>query len=168
MTLMNSWHVATAAEAFAAAQCARFGWDVSVQYGANQPEYDLIASNGERILKLSVKGSQDGRWGLSQSLLTGADYHAAADAWLSRHHRRTAFCLVQFKDVGIDEMPRMYLARPSEIAARLKATAGGRGGTILYERKVWTSRAAGAGTIDQVPEEWRLTASRLAELANEP
>lgn len=57
---MNQWQVATAAEAFAAAQFARLGWDVSVQYGANQPEYDLVAVNGDLMLKVSVKGSQDG------------------------------------------------------------------------------------------------------------
>jgi hypothetical protein len=54
--------VATAAEAFAAAQFARFGYDVSVQYGANQPEYDLIIAEGRRMLKISVKGSADGGW----------------------------------------------------------------------------------------------------------
>lgn len=59
-TMFTSWHVAVAAEAFAAALFARCGVDVSVQYGANQPEYDLIVSQGERMLKVSVKGSQDG------------------------------------------------------------------------------------------------------------
>ena len=44
MKKVSSWHVGIAAEAFAAAQFARFGIDVSVQYGANQPEYDLIAT----------------------------------------------------------------------------------------------------------------------------
>jgi len=82
--MKNSWHVATAAEAFAAAQFARCGWDVSVQYGANQPEYDLVAVDGERILKISVKGSKDGAWGLTQSFISNADYHGAADAWLLR------------------------------------------------------------------------------------
>jgi len=82
--MKNPWHVATAAEAFAAAQFARCGWDVSVQYGANQPEYDLVAVDGEKILKISVKGSKDGAWGLTQSFISNADYHGAADAWLLR------------------------------------------------------------------------------------
>ena len=69
MIMKTSWQVATAAEAFAAAQFARCGWDVSVQYGANQPEYDLVAVDGERVLKVSVKGSQDGKWGLTQSYI---------------------------------------------------------------------------------------------------
>jgi hypothetical protein len=33
----SSWHVSVAAEAIAAALFARCGYDVSVQYGANQP-----------------------------------------------------------------------------------------------------------------------------------
>jgi Holliday junction resolvase-like predicted endonuclease len=55
--MKSSWQVATAAEAFAAAQFSRCGWDVSVQYGANQPEYDLVAVDGDRMIKVSVKGS---------------------------------------------------------------------------------------------------------------
>jgi len=65
----TSWHVAVAAEATAAALFARCGYDVSVQYGANQPEYDLIVAKGEELLKVSVKGSQDGSWGLCQGYL---------------------------------------------------------------------------------------------------
>ena len=39
---VKAFHIGVAAEAFAAAQFARCGLDVSVQYGANQPEYDLM------------------------------------------------------------------------------------------------------------------------------
>ncbi len=38
---ITSFHVGVAAEAFAAGLFARCELDVSVQYGANQPEYDL-------------------------------------------------------------------------------------------------------------------------------
>lgn len=108
--MKTQWQVATAAEAFSAAQFARCGWDVSVQYGANQPEYDLVAVDGDRVLKVSVKGSKDGGWGLTQPLLKEANYHAAADAWLAKHTSKTIFCFVQFKDAAIDALPRMYLA----------------------------------------------------------
>ena len=54
MSKMTSWHVGVAAEAFAAAQFARLKYDVSVQYGANQPEYDLIAVDGEKMLKREI------------------------------------------------------------------------------------------------------------------
>ena len=47
MGKIGSWYIGIAAEAFAAAQFARYGVNVSVQYGANQPEYDLIAAKGD-------------------------------------------------------------------------------------------------------------------------
>ena len=131
--------VATAAEAFAAAQFARFGYDVSVQYGATQPECDLIISEGGRMLKVSVKGSADGSWNLTQSAQSDlstanrANSHDAADLWLAGHKAGTAICLVQLKDVDNDALPRAYLAWPLEIAARLKAASGGGGDTILWE-----------------------------------
>src|SRR5580692_7804668 len=87
----TSWQIAVAAEAIVAAQFARCGFDVSVQYGANQPEYDLIVAKAERMLKVSVKGSQDGSWGLTQSYLKKANYHGAIDTWLKRHGSRTVF-----------------------------------------------------------------------------
>src|SRR3954447_2628301 len=116
----TSWHVAVAAEAIAAAQFARLGFDVSVQYGADQPEYDLIVAKRDRMLKVSVKGSQDGSWGLTQSFLKEANYDGAIDIWLGRHGAKTLLCFVQFKGVDIHELPRLYLARPPEVAQRLK------------------------------------------------
>lgn len=137
MQKMTSWHVGIAAEAFAAAQFARFRYDVSVQYGANQPEYDLIAVSGEEMLKISVKGSQDGGWGLTQGYKKGCDYHEATQKWLKNHHKKTIFCLVQFQGIEEHEMPRMYLAAPEDIAAVLDASAGGRGETVLREYHKW-------------------------------
>ncbi len=164
--MKNSWQVATAAEAFAAAQFARCGWDISVQYGANQPEYDLVAVDGDRVLKISVKGSKDGGWGLTQSFLSNANYHAAIDAWLQRHSLKTVFCLVQFKGVPVNALPRIYLATPAEIAAWLKVAAKGRGDTILYESHTWTGRAFAAGTTDAIPASWFFTEQRLNNIAN--
>jgi len=163
---MNSWHVATAAEAIAAAQFARCGWDVSVQYGANQPEYDLIVAKQDRILKVSVKGSQDGGWGLTQSYMKDRNYHGAVDAWLSRHNSRTVMCFVQFMNSGIQEMPRVYLATPQEVAACLKAAAGGRGDTVLNENHTWGQRAQAAGTTDKVPESWIFSCERVHNLSS--
>lgn len=163
----TSFHVGVAAEAFAAAQFARLGYDVSVQYGANQPEYDLIISSKEKLLKVSVKGSQDGSWGLTQNRLVSADYHKAADEWLEEHNRKTILCFVQFEGTSIEQMPRIYLATPSEVVVRLKETANNRGDTILYEYKAWTERAAGAGTVDRIPETWKFTNKRILQLIDE-
>ena len=162
--MKTSWQVATAAEAFAAAQFARCGWDVSVQYGANQPEYDLVVVDGDRILKVSVKGSKNGAWGLTQSRLKNADYHGAIDKWLSKHTTRTVFCLVQFKGTTPDVLPRMYLATPEEIAQRLKHSASGRGETILYEKHTWGPRAYAAGTTDEIPATWVFTRERIEQV----
>lgn len=167
---MASWHVATAAEAIAAAQFARFGFDVSVQYGANQPEYDLIITSGKRMLKISVKGSTNGSWGLTQTQLTkigDANYHAAADAWLARHNDRTAICLVQFKDVQLDALPRVYLAWPKDVAVRLKMASGGRGDTIIFEDYKRGPKAQGAGTTERIPDEWKMSKARVEQLLSE-
>jgi hypothetical protein len=157
----SSWHIGVAAEAITAAQFARCGWDVSVQYGADQPEYDLIVAKSGRLLKVSVKGSQDGSWGLTQSFLANADYHGAIEKWLARHGAKTVLCFVQFKGVALDALPRLYLARPTEVADRLRETAKGRGDTILYEKHTWGAKAFGHGTEERVPDHWRFTQDRL-------
>ena len=161
---MNSWHVGVAAEAIAAAQFARYGYDVSVQYGANQPEYDLIAVSGDKMLKISVKGSKDGGWGLTQSFKKGHTYHEAIQEWLNKHHKKTIFCLVQFENVGDTQMPRMYLATPEEIAEVLHQEAGGRGDTVLYEYHKWGPTAQAHGTTDKIPDEWLFTKARVDEM----
>ncbi|HEY3899671.1 MAG TPA: group I intron-associated PD-(D/E)XK endonuclease [Chthoniobacter sp.] len=179
----TNWHVGTAAEAIAAAQLARCGWDVSVQYGANQPEYDLIAAKGDLMLKVSVKGSNNGEWGLTQSFLEKQEkrrdaegkpvkgpppsYHAAVDLWLTRHTRHTIFFLVQFWGVPLSQLPRIYVATPAEVAQRLKETSKGRGDTILYEDKKWAPTAHGAGTVEELPKTWEFSPQRLTELAQQ-
>jgi hypothetical protein len=160
----SSWHVGVAAEAVAAALFARCGLDVSVQYGANQPDYDLIVVKGEKLLKISVKGSKDGGWGLTQSYVQDADYHNAIDVWSLRHKERTVLCFIQFKNVPLDQLPRVYLATPAEVAQRLKETAKGRGDTVLYERHEWGPRAHGAGTIDSIPKQWQFSLARVEQL----
>ncbi|MBS1588562.1 MAG: hypothetical protein JST52_03000 [Bacteroidetes bacterium] len=151
-----------------AGQFARLGYDVSVQYGADQPEYDLIVSKEDRFLKISVKGSQDGSWGLTQKFIKNADYHRAVDLWLQSHNRKTIFCFVQFKDKLLEQLPNLYLAKPDEVAKRLNETANGRGDTILYENYTYkTKRAAGFGTTDKIPNNWKFSRERLELLINE-
>src|SRR6266511_3200443 len=55
---VSSWHIGVAAEAYTAGLFARCGFDVSVQYGANQPEYDLVIVKDDKVLKISLKGSR--------------------------------------------------------------------------------------------------------------
>ena len=162
--VFTSWHVGVAAEALAAAQFARCGIAVSVQYGADQPEYDLVAVEGDKLLKISVKGSKDGGWGLTQSYKKGRTYHEAIDEWLKAHGKKTIFCLVQFKGVEFGDMPRLYLATPKEIADALHNAKGGNGDTILEEYKKWTDKSIAAGIIDRIPDEWLFTEERAREM----
>ena len=165
---LTPFHVEVSSEAIAAGQFARLGYDVSVQYGANQPEYDLIISKGDdKLYFVSVKGSQDGSWGLTQNFLTKgkADYKDAIDKWLQKHSSKTIFCFVQLQNVPIDILPRMYLATPKEVAKRLKETANNNGATILYENHTWTRKnAMGIGTIDKIPDSWKFSKERIEQL----
>jgi hypothetical protein len=160
MNEFTSWHVGVAAEAIAAAQFARFGYYVSVQYGANQPEYDLMVELNDKILKVSVKGSKDGAWGLTQKYKKGRTYHEAIQEWLNNHHKKTIFCLVQFENVDDKQMPAMYLATPKEIAEVLCRQRNGEGDTILYENHKWGPQATAFGTTDKLPAEWEFTKDR--------
>lgn len=159
----SSYHVGVSAEAFVAAQFARYEFDVSVQYGANQPEYDLMASKGDLMLKISVKGSQDGGWGLTQSYKKNRTYEEAIEEWLDAHGKKTVFCLVQFQNIPDDQMPRMYLAMPEEIAKFLRDARAGHGETTLREYHKWKSGIA-AGTEDRIPDEWIFTRERAEKV----
>ena len=160
---MTCYQVAIAAEAFAACLLARAGCDVSIQYGANQPGHDLVATRGRRALKVSVKGSQDGGWGLIQSYKSGATYAEAADNWCADQDADIVFCLVQFDEVAIEGAPRVYFARPREIADHLKQSRAGHGHTILYEDYTM-SRGVAAGFTNKLPDSWHASERRIDQL----
>ena len=162
---MQQYHVAISAEAFAAALFAQAGCEVSVQYGANQPGYDLVVARGDSHALVSVKGSKDGGWGLIQSFKNkGNSYFEAIDLWLKKHSRANLiFCLVQFKDTQFGDMPRIYLTKPEEMADYLKASRGKHGYTSLRERYIWQGGIA-KGSVDTIPEAWCFTIARLEKL----
>ena len=164
--VISSYHVGVAAEAFAAALFSQAGCDVSVQYGANQPGYDLVVGRNKKLMKVSVKGSQDGGWGLVQNYkMPGVDYHQVADLWLRDQSSDVIFCLVQFEDVPMGQCPRAYLARPGEMASYLKKARNGNGTTILYENYTY-KKGLGHGCTDKIPDEWHFTANRIEDLLN--
>src|SRR6267378_2894555 len=111
---MTPYQVNVAAEAFVVVAASQAGYDVAMQYGTTQPDWDILATKNGRILKLQVKGSQDGAWGLFQSHLKKADYHGALQLWLSKQVPDLVYVLVQFKGVTICGVPRCYMARPAE------------------------------------------------------
>ena len=83
---------------------------------------------------------------------------------LAKHTVHTVYAFAQFKGVPIAGAPRVYLASPQEVAARLKKNANGRDDTILYERKERTKRAKAFGVIDAIPETWLFSEARIIEL----
>jgi hypothetical protein len=89
------------------AQC---GYDVLVQYGANQPHYDLVAVKDTRFLPISVKGSQDGGWMLAVRFVKpGVNYRAAIDQWLSIQRKDVIYLFVQFFNVPLGQTPASML-----------------------------------------------------------
>jgi Holliday junction resolvase-like predicted endonuclease len=153
-----------AAESYAACLLAQAGYDVLVQYGANQPHYDLVANKGSAFLPISVKGSQDGGWMLAVKYKEdGATYHDAIDRWLASQRNDVIFLFVQFFGVAIGELPRAYIARPPEIAAHMKTQCHGRGHGSLQED--YRRKRPGSKYDHKVPNEWLFSQKRLEEIA---
>ena len=123
-----------AAESYTACLLAQCGYDVLVQYGANQPHYDLVAEKNKRFLPISVKGSQDGGWMLAVRYVEpGVNYAQAIDKWLAAQRKDVVYVFVQFINVPFGEAPRVHVARPKEIAAHMKTQCNGRGHGSLQE-----------------------------------
>lgn len=128
MLTMTQRQCEIAAEAFATSLLAQCGYDVLVQYGANQPDYDLIAVKGNSKVPISIKGSQDGGWMLAVKYKTsGVSYLQAIDKWLGAQRKDVVFVFVQFLNVSLGSVPRVYLATPKEIAAHMKSQCDSRG-----------------------------------------
>ena len=152
-----------AAESYAACLLAQAGYDVLVQYGANQPKYDLAAVKGTKKLLISVKGSQDGGWPLAVKYKKKTvTYHQASDQWLSAQHPDVIFMLVQFIGIPFGSAPRVYAVLPREIAAHMKTQRGGHGHGALHEN------FGGASTRSrykhQIPQTWAFTITRIDTL----
>ena len=164
---MTSRQCEIAGESYAACLLAQAGYDVLVQYGANQPHYDLVAVKRERFLPISVKSSQDGGWMLAVNhLKEGVGYHQAIDAWLSSQRSDVVFVFVQFLGVALGTAPRAYMARPREIAAHLKTQCAGRGHGALQEDY---RRDRPRSKYDhRIPPEWVFTSERVDNIESEP
>ena len=157
---MTPYQVNVAAEAFATVVMSQAGYDVAIQYGTVQPDWDIIATKGERVLKLQVKGSQDGGWGLFQKYIRDANYHRALDEWLAAQKQDTIYFLVQFLNVQVGDAPRCYIAKPTDMVAHMRTTRGGHVYTSLRENYAYT-RGIGAGHADIIPASWLASQARI-------
>ena len=168
----GSWPMTVGAAGIAAAQFARCGFDVMIQAGPDKPWYDLVVTKAGNLLKIGVKASEDGRWRLAESYLLRAahantkkpDVPHAIRMWLDTHGERTVYCLVQFEGVSLNQLPRIYLATPGEIACRMKLGAERTGDAILHEQYDWTSPETGITVIEALPASWLFSMERIQEL----
>ena len=164
---MTKHQVSVAAEAIVASLLAQAGCDVFVQYGANQPGYDLVASRNGKFRKVSVKGNKDGGWMLAVNYMEKGSgnqkkYIKALDAWLSDQDPETMIALVQYKNVELGKTPRVYLASPRETTTHMKTQDNGIGGTTLWE--AWTkTKGKSKGFENKIPVEWSFSNNRLNE-----
>jgi Holliday junction resolvase-like predicted endonuclease len=149
-----------AAESYTACLLAQAGYDVLVQYGANQPHYDLVAVKDKRILKISVKGSQDGGWMLAvRYKKDSVDYHEAIENWLSNQRDDVVFIFVQFIHVTFGQAPRVFVARPQEIAAHMKTQCLGRGHGALQED--YLRDHPNSKYDHKIPSKWEFSYNRI-------
>lgn len=171
-----SWPIIVGATGIAAAQFARCGFDVMVQSGPDKPWYDMVVTKGGNLLKVGVKASEDGRWQLGESYLLRAahanarkpDIPHAIRMWLDTHGERTVYCLVQFEGVSLNQLPRLYLATPAEIARRMRDVVDRKGQPLLYEQYEWTSPETGFTAFEALPSRWLFSMDRIHELLFPP
>lgn len=149
-----------AAESYTASLLAQCGYDVLVQYGANQPHYDLVAVQDSRFLPVSVKGSQDGGWMLAVRFVKpGVNYLAAIDKWLSIQRNDVVYVFVQFYGVELGHAPRVYVARAPEIASHMKSQCNGRGHGSLQED--FRRHHRNSKYDDKIPAQWAFSRKRI-------
>lgn len=168
----SSWAIALGAQGIAAAQFARCGFDVLSQSGGDKPWYDLAVTKTGNLIKVSVKASDDGRWNLTHDFGRRPaewgsgrfDSRGSIDLWLNRHGSRAVCCLVQFEGVAINQLPRIYLASPAEIAEKMSETVDRLGHCMLYEQYTWTARDSGLDSMEMLPSKWRFSPERIEEL----
>ena len=168
----GSWPITVGAAGIAAAQFARCGFDVMNQAGHDKPWYDLVVTKGGNLLKIGVKASEDGRWRLAESYLRPAaqmsgkktDIHRAIALWLDIHGERTVYCLVQFEGVALNQLPRIYLATPADIARRMRESAERLGEAVLCEQYQWTAPDTGCTEIEALPSSWLFSHERIHDL----
>lgn len=168
----HSWPIAVGAAGIAAAQFARCGFDVMMQAGPDKPWYDMVVTKAGNLLKVGVKASEDGCWHLAESYLLRAahansrkpDVPHAIRMWLDTHGERTVYCLVQFEGVRLDQLPRIYLATPADIARRMREIVDRKGQPVLYEQYDWTSPETGFTAFETLPSSWLFSMERIHEL----
>ena len=93
-----------------------------------------------------------------------ADHQSAIDMWLNSQASRAMCCLVQFDSIPLDQLPRIYLAAPWDIARRMLDCLERVDDAILHETYEWTSPFDGVARTETLPNAWRFSPDRIEEL----
>jgi len=163
MIKISNHQISVAAEAFAAGMFAQAGCSVFVQYGANEPGFDLMVSRGHKMLQISVKGSNNGGWILTLKKKDGT-YIKALNEWAERN-KEFIFCLVQFDGVDFGKMPRMYLVEGNVLAIYLETHAYGGVSLSLVENRA-PKKGRNKGNLMNIPQDWTMTYERIVDIFN--
>ena len=118
-----------AAESYTACLLAQSGFDVLVQYGANQPHYDLVAVKDKRIVPISVKGSQDG--GCIRPLQGPRRGRRRSSCQGSQAGSLTPFRFLQTAEGELLKDVAYYSAVRPELSSRLSEPLYAKGGQYL-------------------------------------
>jgi hypothetical protein len=98
----------------------------------------------------------------SRYVKNGVRYHEAISKWLEAQRDDLVFMLVQYQKVELGHAPRVYVARPCEIAESLRSHRNGQGHGALQED--WKRNHPRSQYIDKIPEGWRFTQKRIDEI----
>jgi len=93
------------------------------------------------------------------------DCRSAIDFWMDSQGSKTICCLVQFESVAINQLPRIYLAFPNEIAFEMRLASERTGQCALQELYEWTS-PEGKLEVGSLPTSWRFSQERIQELVD--
>ena len=164
--------ISLSAEGIAAAQFARAGFDILPQAAHEKPNFDLAVTRAGALVKMSVRATDSGRWDLVSPFLRGiygsksrrADLQNAVECWLDSQSSRAMCCLVQFGDVPLDQLPRIYLAAPNDVARRMLDTLERTDDASLFETYEWKSPFEDNHRIETLPNAWRFSPERIEEL----
>lgn len=169
---LTSRSISLGAEGIAAAQFARTGFDILPQTAHEKPNFDLAVTRSGALVKMSVKASDNGCWDLVHPFLRGvhgsksrrADQQKAIDMWLDGQASRAMCCLVQFDGIPLEQLPRIYLASPWDIAKRMLDSLERLDEASLLESYEWTSPFDGVVRMETLPNAWRFSPDRIQEL----
>lgn len=95
----------------------------------------------------------------SRYVKKGVNYHQAIDQWLASQRENLVFALVQFQGVSIGQAPRVYVARPQEIAEQLRAQKDSNGHGALQED--WQRNHPRSSYNDKIPLSWSFSHERI-------